>query len=81
MLATGLNDQHPAAANGVFALVVLQFVVADETALVAPVGLVGRAVLVELVVPDHFPLGGIGGGLHCRQTGRDADENSYKPPS
>ncbi len=74
MLAAGLDDQHAAAAGRVFGLVILSLVVADEAALVIPVGRIGLAVLVELVVPNHFPVAGrIGGG---ERRGGEAKQNA-----
>ena len=78
MLAAGLDDQHAAAASRVFRLVILGLIVADETALVVPIGRIGLAVLVELVVPDHFPVGNrIGGGERRGEAEQKPADKAY----
>ena len=51
------NNQHAVLAPGVFRLVPLFLLVADESVFVIPLGGVRAAVLVELVVPDEFVIG------------------------
>ena len=51
------NNQHAVFAIGVFRLVPLRFLVADETVFVIPFGRVRTAVFVEFVVPDEFIIG------------------------
>lgn len=51
------NNQHAVFAIGVFRLVPLRFLIADETVFVIPFGRVRTAVFVEFVVPDEFIIG------------------------
>ena len=62
------DHQHALVANGIFRLIPLPFLVADEAPLVIPVGRARRAIGVEFVGPDQLPrFGGEG-----RRLGRGA---------
>lgn len=58
ILAPRLDDEQAVCAKGVFRLIPLQFVVAHEAALIIPVRRIRRAVRVEFIGPDQFPIVG-----------------------
>jgi len=53
---TGFDDEQTIRTPGVFGLIPLQFLIAHEATLVTPIRGVGRTILVEFIVPDHFPI-------------------------
>jgi hypothetical protein len=63
--AAGFDDEVTVLDPGILEAVggvVLEFAIAHESFLVGPLGRIWEAVAVEVIGPDEFPLGGLGGG-------------------